>query len=374
MSGTLPAETAPATRETLADIFVVDADVHLHEDPAELAEYADPPWDTALREIAKVEERYLDLPAMSPRAEFRIPWPGGTNRPQVVPSPDAMRRELDDLHVNVAILFPDHLLSLAMVREPAFAVALARSYNDWLADRWLRREPTLKGSIVIPPQDPAAGAAEIRKHAGNPSYVCAYLPGAGLKLLYGHELYDPVYESAQEAGLPIVIHSVEAIFPVFPFQLEQFRTAMAVHALAHPLSMVANCVSMLETGVPVRFPDLRIGFMEAGTGWVPFVANRLDKEYIERRREVPILQERPSHYMRRFFYGTQPIEEPEERTDLVKQFELFDGENQAMFASDWPHHDFDHTQFVFGLPFSREARRKIMGLNAARFFGLEVDA
>ncbi len=374
MSGTLPAETAPTKRETLADIFVVDADVHLHEDPAELAEYAEPPWDTALREIAKVEERYLDLPAMSPRAEFRIPWPGGTNRPQVVPSPEAMRRELDDLHVNVAVLFPDHLLSLAMVREPAFAVALARSYNDWLADRWLRRELTLKGSIVIPPQDPAAGAAEIRKHAGNPGYVCAYLPGAGLKLLYGHELYDPVYDAAQEAGLPVVIHSVEAIFPVFPFQLEQFRTAMAVHALAHPLSMVANCVSMLETGVPVRFPNLGIGFMEAGTGWIPFVANRLDKEYIERRREVPILQERPSHYMRRFFYGTQPIEEPEERTDLVKQFELFDGENQAMYASDWPHHDFDHTQFVFGLPFSREARRKIMGLNAARFFELEVDA
>lgn len=374
MSGTLPAETAPTKRETLADIFVVDADVHLHEDPAELAEYAEPPWDTALREIAKVEERYLDLPAMSPRAEFRIPWPGGTNRPQVVPSPEAMRRELDDLHVNVAVLFPDHLLSLAMVREPAFAVALARSYNDWLADRWLRRELTLKGSIVIPPQDPAAGAAEIRKHAGNPGYVCAYLPGAGLKLLYGHELYDPVYDAAQEAGLPVVIHSVETIFPVFPFQLEQFRTAMAVHALAHPLSMVANCVSMLETGVPVRFPDLGIGFMEAGTGWIPFVANRLDKEYIERRREVPILQERPSHYMRRFFYGTQPIEEPEERTDLVKQFELFDGENQAMYASDWPHHDFDHTQFVFGLPFSREARRKIMGLNAARFFELEVDA
>ncbi len=373
MSGTVPAETAQATRETLADTFVVDADVHLHEDPAELAEYAEPPWDTALREIAKVDERYLDLPAMSPRAEFRIPWPGGTNRPQTVSSPDAMRRELDDLHVNVAILFPDHLLSLAMVREPPFAVALARSYNDWLADRWLRHEPTLKGSIVIPPQDPTAGAAEIRKHAGDSSYVCAYLPAAGLKLLYGHELYDPVYEAAQETGVPVVIHSVEAIFPVFPFQLEQFRTAMAVHALAHPLSMVANCVSMLETGVPVRFPDLRIGFMEAGTGWVPFVANRLDKEYTERRREVPILQERPSHYMRRFFYGTQPIEEPEERLDLVKQFELFDGENQAMFASDWPHHDFDHTQFVFGLPFSREARRKIMGLNAARFFGLEVD-
>jgi len=147
--------------------------------------------------------------------------------------------------------------------------------------------------------------------------------------------------------------------------------AGAVHSLAHPLAMVANLVSMLETGVPVRFPDLGIAFMEAGTGWVPWIANRLDKEYIERRREVPLLQERPSEYMRRFFYGTQPIEEPQDRMDVVKLYELFDGENTAMFASDWPHHDFDHTQFVFGLPFSPDARRKIMGLNAARFFKLD---
>jgi uncharacterized protein len=369
-----PTAGSSRTRETLADLYVVDADVHVHEDVAELAEHAQPPWDVALREIAKVEERYLDLPAMSPRAEFRIPWPGGSNRPQAVGSPAVMRRELDELHVNEAVLFPDHLLSLAMVRDPGFAVGLARAYNDWLAERWLRHEPTLNGSIVIPPQDPAAGAAEIRKHAGNPGYVCAYLPASGLKTLYGSELYDPVYDAAQETGLPVAIHSVEAIFPVFPFQLEQFRTALAVHALAHPLAMVANLVSLLETGVPVRFPELGIAFMEAGTGWVPWIANRLDKEYIERRREVPLLQERPSHYMRRFYYGTQPIEEPDERTDVVKLFELYDGENQAIFASDWPHHDFDHTQFVFGLPFPPEARRKIMGLNAARFFGLDTAA
>ena len=365
---------SPDTRETLAELYVVDADVHVHEDVAELAEHAEPPWDVALREIAKVEERYLDLPAMSPRAEFRIPWPGGSNRPQVVGSPGVMRRELDELKVNEAVLFPDHLLSLAMVRDPGFAVGLARAYNDWLSERWLRHEPTLRGAIVIPPQDSVAGAAEIRSTPATRGYVCAYLPAAGLKTLYGSELYDPVYDAAQETGLPVAIHSVEAIFPVFPFQLEQFRTALAVHALAHPLAMVANLVSLLETGVPVRFPRLGIAFMEAGTGWVPWIANRLDKEYIERRREVPLLQERPSHYMRHFYYGTQPIEEPDERTDVVRQYELFDGENQAMFASDWPHHDFDHTQFVFGLPFPPEARRKIMGLNAARFFGLDIGA
>ena len=369
-----PGEARANRRETLAELFVLDADVHVHEDPAELAEYADAPWDVGLREIATVEERYLDLPGISPRAEYRVPFPGGSNRRQIAASAAEMRQGLDALNVDQAVLFPDHLLSLAMVRDPAFATALARAYNRWLHERWLSEERSLRGALVIAPQNPEAGAQDISRHAGEREFACVYLPASGLKILYGHEMYDPVYQAAAEAGLPVVIHSVEAVYPAFPFQLDQFRTSMAVHALAHPLSMVANLVSMLETAVPVRFPGLKIGFMEAGTGWIPFIANRLDKEYVERRREVPLLQERPSRTMRRFFYGTQPIEEPELRSDVVALFELFDGENQAMFASDWPHHDFDHPRHVFALPFSAEARRKIMGLNAARFFGIEPPA
>jgi uncharacterized protein len=365
-------ERTARRRETLADTFVVDADVHVHEDPAELAEYAESPWDVGLREIATVQERYLDLPGMSPRAEYRVPFPGGSNRRQIVTSAQEMREGLDELHVDQAVLFPDHLLALAMVRDPAFATTLAHAYNRWLHERWLTEERSLKGALVVAPQNPEAGARDILAYAGGREFACVYLPASGLKTLYGDERYDPVYAAASQAGLPVVIHSVEAIYPAFPFQLEQFRTSMAVHALAHPLSMVANLVSMIETGVPVRHPELKIGFMEAGTAWIPFIANRLDKEYIERRREVPLLQERPSRTMRRFYYGTQPIEEPERRADLVAQFELFDGENRAMFASDWPHHDFDHPQHVFGLPFAPEARRRIMGLNAADFFGLDI--
>ena len=52
--------------------------------------------------------------------------------------------------------------------------------------------------------------------------------------------------------------------------------------------------------------------------------------------------------------------------------ELFDGERTAVFASDWPHHDFDHPQHVFGLPFSPEARRAILGENGARFYGIDI--
>ena len=256
-------------RETLADTFVVDADVHVHEDPAELAEYAEPPWDVGLREIATVEERYLDLPGMSPRAEYRVPFPGGSNRRQIVTCAREMREGLDDLHVDQAVLFPDHLLALAMVRDPAFATTLARAYNRWLHERWLTEERSLKGALVVAPQNPQAGARDILAHAGGREFACVYLPASGLKTLYGDERYDPVYAAASQAGLPVVIHSVEAVYPAFPFQLEQFRTSMAVHALAHPLAMVANLVSMLETGVPVRYPELKIALHGGGHGWVP---------------------------------------------------------------------------------------------------------
>jgi predicted TIM-barrel fold metal-dependent hydrolase len=131
---------------------------------------------------------------------------------------------------------------------------------------------------------------------------------------------------------------------------------------------------MMETGVPVRFPDLRIAFTEGGIAWVPWIMWRMDKEYGERRREVPFLKDRPSTYVRRMFFATQPIEEPEHLRDMAGLLSLFDGENSVVFASDWPHHDFDHPSKVLQIPVSDEVRRKIMGGNALRLLGLEERA
>jgi uncharacterized protein len=147
---------------------------------------------------------------------------------------------------------------------------------------------------------------------------------------------------------------------------------MGQHTIGHVFSIMANLVSMVTTGVPVRFPDLRIAITEAGVAWVPYIMHRLDKEYIERRREVPYLDHRPSHYVKKFYFATQPVEEPENPQDLVTLIQLYGGEDTTMFASDWPHHDFDHPRKVYQMPFSPEARRKIMGENALRFFKIDV--
>ena len=60
--------------------------------------------------------------------------------------------------------------------------------------------------------------------------------------------------------------------------------------------------------------------------------------------------------------------------DLAKMIELYDGAKSTVFASDWPHHDFDHPRKVAQIPVDNETRRAIMGGNALRLFGIDRNA
>jgi predicted TIM-barrel fold metal-dependent hydrolase len=362
-----------ARRTPLSDLLIVDTDVHVHESPGELAGYCDPPWDVALRTIADVPERYLDIPGFSPGGDGTLTarFPTSHEATRMVHTPEQMVAELAAIDIDLAVLFPDHLLKLPVLPQADYAAALARAYNAWLVDRWTSRHRALLGAIAACPQDPADAAREIERYADEPSVVAVYLPCAGLDPLWGHRRYDPIYDAAQNAGLPVLLHSVTVTSPVFPFNNHGFDTELARHATSHTFAIMANIVSMVSTGVVVRFPELRIGVTEAGISWMPFVCNRLDKEYLERRREVPFLTERPSHYVKRIYVATQPIEEPERLRDIVALMELYDGEDTTMYASDWPHHDFDHPMKLDQVPFSADQRRKVFGENALALFGID---
>jgi len=355
-------------RLRLSDVIVVDADVHAHETPRALAPYCDMPWRRSLEHLAAVPARYLDIPGFAPALKLDPPFPGGFSL-RTVTSAAQMRDELAAISVDIGILFPDNLLLMAQLPNAEYAAALARAYNRWLAEEWLH-EPSLYGALIAAPQDPADAAREIERHAGNPKIVAVYLPTSGVYPLWGHRTYDPIFAAAQAAGLPVMLHSVTAVSPAFPFNTEQFDTALARHTISHTFAMMANMIDMVTTGVPVRFPGLKIVFTEAGLSWVPFMMWRLDKEYNESRREVPFLENKPSTYIKRMYFATQPIEEPDNPRDLVSIMRLFDGEDRVLFASDWPHHDFDHPRQVFDLPLSPEAKRKIMGENAFSLFGI----
>jgi len=351
---------------------IVDVDVHVNEDVGELARYCEMPWKRALLASKAATARYLDVPGLSPPTadDYCDPlFPSPAYRE--VKTPQQMRKDLDELGIHDGVLFPDHLLKLAIFPQPEYAMALAKAYNRMLINDWLGKEDGLHGALCIAPQDPRASAEEIVELGKTKHIVCVYLPVAGLQRLYGQREYDPIYEVAQKLDIPLVLHGVSAVHPVFPFQLEQYPNLFSRHGLAHPLGMIANLTHMIATGVPVRFPKLKVCFAEGAISWVPWIMMRLDKEYIERRREVPFLEERPSHYIRKFRFATQPIEEPERPSHYAKLLEIIDNPDCILFASDWPHHDFDHPSKLMGYPIPEEWKRKIMGENAVRFFNLD---
>ena len=52
--------------------------------------------------------------------------------------------------------------------------------------------------------------------------------------------------------------------------------------------------------------------------------------------------------------------------------DMIKAETQLLYASDWPHFDFDLPSEITDLPFlSEQAKRNILGGNAQRLFGLK---
>jgi hypothetical protein len=352
----------------LGDMLIVDADVHVNDLPQALAPYAAMPWRLSLETLGRSPQRYLDIPGFAPNLKLDPPIPGG-HELRSVHSAHQMRAELSALSIDIGILFPDNLLQIALLPNIQYAAELARAYNRWLAEQWLQSgEAGLYGAILASPQDPEDAAREITRYAQEPRVAGVYLPCAGVHPLWGHHKYDPIFAAAQEANLPVLLHSVTVISPQFPYQLDQFENHFGRQMLSHSFSMMANFVSLMHTGVPARFPKLKFCFTEAGIGWVPYMLWRADRYHAEYRRLVPFLERRPSEYAREcMWFATQPIEESDKPQDVAAIINLI-GDERIVFASDWPHHDFDHPKAIANLPVSPEARCRIMADNALRLF------
>lgn len=64
--------------------------------------------------------------------------------------------------------------------------------------------------------------------------------------------------------------------------------------------------------------------------------------------------------MKQMWFATQPVEEPDNPSELVETIMHYSGEDRTVFASDWPHHDFDHPRALLKLPLTAEQRHKIL--------------
>jgi len=135
---------------------------------------------------------------------------------------------------------------------------------------------------------------------------------------------------------------------------------------------VAN---LCASGVLERFKGLRFATIEAGIGWVPWLLDAMDEAYRKHHMWVrPKLQGLPSDYYKA--HGFASFQEDPTGLALMEQCGV---EGSFMWANDYPHHEgtWPHSAEAIErtMPnLTDAARAKVLGLNAARLFKLEVPA
>jgi predicted TIM-barrel fold metal-dependent hydrolase len=262
-----------------------------------------------------------------------------------------------------------HLLSMTGMdqRNQEFGAAICRAINHWQHDEWTQKDQRLKAAIVVPGEDAAAAVEEIEYWAGNPDFVQVSLVTHTIEPL-GRRRYWPIYEAATAHDLTVGLHTSgfngHAVTPAgwSSYYAEEH------HEVA--ISQQALVTSLVCEGVLARLPTLRVVIVEAGLAWVPSLCWRLDQHWKRMRDEVPHLDRPPSSYVKsQMWFTTQPMDEPGRPEDLLKLLEWI-GWDRILFATDYPHWDFDDPETAVKVKLTDAQRRMIFRDNARAAYRL----
>ncbi|MGH2850048.1 MAG: amidohydrolase family protein [Solirubrobacteraceae bacterium] len=291
----------------------------------------------------------------------------GTQRDTVI-----IKRAMRAMGIDYQIVFPTPMLTLGLHPVPQVEVALARAYARWIGETILAGNPEIGTMLYLPFSDPEACVRIVEDFANLPGVVGFMVTSVRYKPVW-HNDYARLYRAIEDSGKPLGFHA--GFTWIGDRLMESLNRFVSVHALGFCMFSLVHLTNWVINGLPERFPHLKIIWIESGLAWLPFLMQRLDHDYVMRPSEAPLLKRKPSEYIRDMHFTTQPIEIPDDMDVLRMTFEMIDGENSLLYASDYPHWDFDLPSQIYDLPFlSEEAKRKILGGNAAKLFRLPVAA
>lgn len=353
------------------ELSLVDCDLHQgYRSRDEIAQYLPD----------RYEYRGVKLP--------KLPYenPGGIARKDSIPddkddfeyagsSYEKIRdNHLDEYGVDYAVLTGHSHFNVNALPNRDYAVELARAHNRWLLDEWLPRDERFVGSLHVAMQDPEASAEMVREMGTDPRIVQVLVQGVSSQVPYGNPQYWPVYEAAEEMGLPVAMHvSTEGQGTTGPLTSAGHPNYYLEWHTLLPVPYMGQLCNLIAEGVFVEFPDLKVVMTEGGYTWLPFLMWRLDNEWKAVRSQTPWLERPPSEYIRENVrFTTQPVHLPEDSREFVRTLEMMHAEDVLMFSSDYPHWDTDSPDHALpNLP--DEMERAIFHENARELYGLPDD-
>ena len=365
---------------------LLDSDMHIIEPPDLWERFIDPAFRAQAPHgwpgqenpsVLEVAGKVMPRIAATPQAHYQTMYARKADRYRHAIArnydPVSQLEAMDTEGIDVAVLFPTRgLYALATDDlEPDLAAAIARAYNDWLADFCAPAPSRLIGAAMVAPHHVDAAVAETRRMAGRGFRALFMRPNVVHGRNWHDPHYDPLWAEAERLGMAVCFNEGGLVY--LPQVGARFPQVMLHHACTHPMEMMQATVDIVGGGVLARFPGLRVGFLEGNCSWVPFLLWRLDEHYEWRREwDAPNFTMTPTEYFKRQCYVSVDCDE-----EPAKYAVDWLQEGNIVFSTDYPHADAKYpeaSERFLKLPLSDSAKRKIMWDNCARLYGMDSGA
>jgi predicted TIM-barrel fold metal-dependent hydrolase len=297
-------------------------------------------------------------------------------------------KRMDEYGIYAQVLYPNvggfGSGAFLALKEPELMLDCVRAYNDFLAD-WASADPKrLVPIMALPFWDVEAAAKEVDRawKLGHKGILFTSEPHVFGEPALADPHWNPIWERAQDLGLTVNFHiasgDLTKTFGGFRGNGRQANYAKSTVMMFIDNSRAVS--EVLVSGMCHRFPRLNFVSVESGIGWVPFLLEALDWQWVNSGclQEHPEMDLLPSEYFKRQVYACFWFEKGSARK-AIEQI----GPDNFLYETDFPHptsmspgpasyadrpSDFIE-QELGGLP--EETLRKVLHDNSARLYNLE---
>ncbi|HEY8121406.1 MAG TPA: amidohydrolase family protein [Myxococcota bacterium] len=291
--------------------LVVDADSHKCENPPAFADFVPPAFRARLRFVRdRFGEQRFELRDREPRSgelvwrTFLQPegYAKGTFRPyhEETTLGGLFNRvriaHMDREGIDHQVIYGSVALAFNSLWDAELASALCRAYNDYIVDDCGAYAARLHPVAHLALQDPVEALHELRRCVLDKGMVGAALPpnlpaphpdapnafpAIRVPRHLSHPDFAPLLAEAERLGVALGIHGAPGLY-LAGGTSDQLDSFTLVHVFANRSMQQMALAKLLFDGTLERFPALRVGFLEAGVGWLPDLLHNLHEHWEKR--------------------------------------------------------------------------------------------
>jgi predicted TIM-barrel fold metal-dependent hydrolase len=166
--------------------------------------------------------------------------------------------------------------------DKALSAVMLRAYNDWHIHEWCGAAPGRFLPLAIGPLwDPELMADEVHRVAALGCHAMTFSENPdrlGLPSLHT-DFWDPFWKACCDTGCVPCIH----IGSSSELTMTSMDAPVDVVTTLAPFAIMKCATDLIWSSIFRKFPDLKVALSEGGIGWIPYLLDRVDRNYLRHR-------------------------------------------------------------------------------------------